>query len=500
MAADGPAARRPAARRLTAAGQARLRRLAEAAPGIRAAAEAAPGDPVAWLRLGRARWLVGDAPGAQAAARQALRLQPGLLRAHLLLARIAEAHGRHQQVLAHLRDAVGHAPLAAALRARLAAAQLRRGQPDTALRTAREALGQDPGCDAASLVVAQCHLARGDATRAGLVLSRLQRARPDWPELREILAALPGAAAPPEPVAEPVAEPGAVAAAPAALVAERRVRPAPDLRAAPAMAPRRPRPTLPEAGLVEHLFILRALMLRNLRQKYRANPLGLLLELVRPITVVVAHYALFEVVNKPMPAEIPVVVFVLAGFSVWFAFNFSAQGALGGGRWPAGAVHLPGVTLMHVRLARALWPLLVNFSFCLLALLPAPLWGGATVLPDLPLTALVFAIAGTLGFGFALCVERLEDAWPAFRPIEKLLNWGLFVTCGLYFSINHVLPVLAGVFLFNPVLHLVEFERHAFDPGYPLRLVSLAYPATLAVGLLLAGLAAGRRLTADAAG
>ncbi len=488
------------------------RQWAEAALAFAAWARCSPDDAAAELSLARARLLAGEGAAAEAAGRRALACDPALLRGHLLLARIALAQGRLQQAQNHLRNAVAAHPGLAALRTRLAAILLRRSQFEAASTLARGALSLDPENPAALAVLARCHLGRGELVRAQAMIAKLAQAAPgtlDLPVLRQELAArrrLPGpAAAPlaeppvrppnqpvaPEPVApQPVAAPGL----PAAAVPPRSGGgPATSMAGQFRPAVARPGP-LHRPDLLDHLFIVRALILRDLRLKYRHNPFGVLMELVRPVAVMAAHYLLFTAIRKPMPGRIPIEVFIIAGFSVWFAFNYTAQGAIHGGRWPAGATGLPSVTRMHLRLARGGWAWLVNLVFCLVATLPLTLYGDTLPVPALPLTVAVFAIAGAMGFGFGLFMDQLGRAWPMVKPLEKLLTWALFVTSALYFCLATTKPFLAAILWYNPVLHLVEYERHAFDPGYPVALVSLSYPAAVAAGLLFAALAAVRSL------
>lgn len=460
----------------------RARRFAAAAQAFAAVARLT-GDGTALLDQARAHWLAGELQRAQDLTRAALAADGSLLRGSLLLARIAKHRGNPHGQIAALRQAVVLRPHAASLRARLAALLAGRGQLDAAMSTARAALARDAQCHSASLVIVQCHAARGDAGQARILAARLARARPGWTALAPYLD---------RPVASAAAAPAISAEAelpPARIEAIAAVeRPAPRPLAAP-LARRTP---------LDDLRILRALMLRNLQVRYGGNPLGLPLEVLRPIAVVLAHWALFALLHKPMPGEIPIPIFVLAGFSVWFAFNYSATGAANGARFPAGATLLPGVTAMHLRLARAAWPLLVNLVFCIAAVLPLRLLGITLPLPALPQTGLIFAIAGTLGVGFGLLAERLGAISPFARPIEKLITWALFVTAGLYFVVYRTLPALAAVLLWNPLLHLVEYERQAFDPGYPLALVNLGYPTVLAALLLLLGLAACRSIRVPA--
>lgn len=443
------------------------RRFAEAASLFTDAALTSA-DPAIMLAEARARLLAGDLPGAGEAARRAAAREPNLVAAPLLLARIAARARNRAGTIAHLRRAASLRPGSATLHTRLASLLFEAGRTGEALAAARAALAADPDCDSAALLVAECHLARGKPTLARLAIARLARERPDHPRLRAILGNLP----------EPPSD------------VQRSLDPAP-----PAPEPivaAKPRATARRSSVLDHLAVIRACMLRGLAVRAAGNPFWLPLELVRPICVVAAHWVLFAVIHKPMPGEIPIPLFVLAGFSVWFAFNYAALGAANGANHPAGATVWPGVTLTHLRLSRALWPLLVNLFFCLLATLPLRLVRDDLPTPDLPLTCLVFVTAGVGGIGYGMLAERLGAVLPAFGVVEKLISWLLFVTCGLYFVVYNTTPLIASVLLYNPLLHLIDFERHAFDPGYPIGLVDLRYPMVVAASLLLLGLAACR--------
>ncbi len=239
---------------------------------------------------------------------------------------------------------------------------------------------------------------------------------------------------------------------------------------------------------LDHLFILYALILRDLQLKHLGNPFGFTVELVRPTIVIIVHYYFFAAVRSSMPAHIPVESFVIAGFSVWFAFSVTYHAVIDAAKWPAGATLIPGVTRMHLRLARASWSVLLYLVFCLIAVLPLQLYGNTVRMPDLPLTVLIFLLAGGMGIGFGLVMGRLIQASATAKVPETVLHWAIFVSSGVYISVATMPPVMAKVVLYNPLIHLVEYERHAFDPGYPINFVTLSYPAGFAIGCLLIGL------------
>jgi capsular polysaccharide transport system permease protein len=425
----------------------RRRRFADAATQFATWTKHSPTEATAQFFLGRARLMAGQRPAARKALETAVSLDPALVRAHLLLARISLINGNLWQAQSHLQNAVAARRDSAILRARLAEIQYRRERYDAAMTSARAALARDPGCGAAARVIEQCQASRGPSS------TPLKLPIPEQPQrLPDALAPMQGAAA----IAMPTLFARGV--------------------------------DLPQIDLLDHLLIIRALILRGLRLRYHDSQIGFFSDFLRPIVVIIAHYYFFLVINKRMPSNIPIELFVIGGFSVWFGFNYTVSGAINGARWPGGAILIPGVTRMHLRLARSSWALLSNLFFCIAFVIPLKLYGDPIGLPDIPLTALIFALTGILGFGFGLVMEGLGQIWAIAQPIEKIFTWSLYVTSGLYFSIAKTSTLLGEIFWYNPVLHLIEYQRHAFDYGYPIGLVTLFYPAGWGFGLLLLGL------------
>ncbi len=496
----------------------RQRRFEAATSAFAAWTVAEPRNAAAWLSLARAQFLAGLVDEAHRSCDESLKLDAAQLRGHLLLARIAASSDDGRLRVLAVKGAVALRPAAVALRLTLVTLMLRRIQHKAAMAVAKEAFALDPGNPRVMLALARCHLVLGHLVDAEAMLRRVGEAtavtdgataierdrllqdlavrRTRAADISASQTADRDASEPPVPSILPGGRPPGVALA--------AVGPAGPAPVVPLTGPHRSAAdveglvtpavlrTIDRArrgpGLVDHLLIVRALILRDIRLHHRNSVFGVLIELVRPAVVVFVHYWLFVLLHKPMPAEIPIEIFVLAGFTVWFAFNATWLGASTGGRWPAGATSLPGVTELHLRVAKATWGLLLNLVFCLLAVVPLSLIDRRLPLPSVPETCAVFAIAGVSGFGLGLILERLGRLFSFVKTIEKLLTWAIFVTSGLYFSIETTPPQVAYYFLWNPMLHLVEFERSAFDPGYPVALLDLRYPACVMVFLLITGL------------
>ena len=478
----------PEAHRLFGVALACRRRFAEAAAAFRAWTVAAPREAAAEFALARALLLAGDEPGAEAACRRALGRDRNLFRAHLLLARIALAQGRLGHAQAHLKDAVDARPQAASLRAMLARVLLLRSRLQGAARMAQMALAADPGCDAASLVIAELYIVDGNFAEARALLSQLGERRPDWPELRELEAQL-AARGSPSPELPRLSEPPAAKddAGPAdgdrpGWENDRGLLPAGSGAGVAMLAVP---PVYAAADVFDQIFLFRALILRQLRLHYRNTRFGFLLEYVRPTIVMGLHYMLFIALKKPMPGKIPVELFIIGSFATWFAAVHVMRST---SHAPRDAVGLPGVSELHIAISRMAWEFMSMLTFSVLCVFVLKLCGLREPLPNLPKLVVYFALATLIGLGLGLNLQSLGRVFASMETVNKNLFWILYVTSGHYFSVASGRRGLADLVLWNPLLHISELTRQALYPGYPTALVTVWYPVGMAFGLILIGL------------
>lgn len=250
----------------------------------------------------------------------------------------------------------------------------------------------------------------------------------------------------------------------------------------------------PRLGFLDHLFIIDALILRDLALKQQSNGVGYPLDLFRPVLIMTAHYYIFLLIQKELPANIPPESFVLAGFTALFGFIMTLSGTLSAAKWPGGAILVPGVSRMHLRVAKAAWAILSMLLLCLGGLVLLELFGDDLGMPDVSMVVLLFAVTGTMAFGVGLILEGIVRWAPALEVIPPVIMTLLFITSGMYFSLATIDPRVAQYFQYNPVLQIVEQMRHAFDPGYPVGYTWLPYPVSCAAGFLFAGLVVNRCL------
>jgi capsular polysaccharide transport system permease protein len=243
---------------------------------------------------------------------------------------------------------------------------------------------------------------------------------------------------------------------------------------------------------IDQIFILRALILRQIRITYRKSRFGFVLAFAQPGAIMVLHITLItfycELTEQALPAGIPCDIFMIVGFTIWFIFSHAAHGpkhSIGEG---PGAMFMPLVTRMQFRLAATLWEFVAMSSLCLFGLLLSQMIHGDEAVPNIPLAFVFFVLAAILGFGTRLVLDALSERWQVVRSFEKLLFRCLFITSAIFYSAINIHKALGDWIMYNPMIHIVEEARGAFYPGYPVFDVSLIYPTIWAFGMTLVGL------------
>jgi capsular polysaccharide transport system permease protein len=249
--------------------------------------------------------------------------------------------------------------------------------------------------------------------------------------------------------------------------------------------------------LVDHLLIIRALLLRDLRLKYLHQPSGFAVEILRPALACIIHYFVFWAVGKQMPAGVSLEQFIWPAFAVWLTIMRIYQGLQQPAR--SQAPRLLGASRMHMRLAMCTWAVIINALFFYASVTLMILFGDNVAIPDVPLTAFIMLLAAALGLGMGLIVEGVCRVMPLLEPVFHLLPYFMFLGSGIYYSLQTAPPAMGRIFTYSPIANLVEYERYAFNPGYPIARADLLYAVLCTAALLLLGLALNRRIRYKAA-
>lgn len=248
-------------------------------------------------------------------------------------------------------------------------------------------------------------------------------------------------------------------------------------------AARKPHAVEELAELLNNGPLLRALVERDLKVRYKRSVLGFLWTLVNPLAMLLVLSLAFTRVFLRDAPDYP--LFVLPGLLLW---NFISQTtmtvarevALGVDMWRR--VRLPKSALMIATTLTGLVNLVLSLVPLLVVVMVTRPFGAALV--SLPLTILLTAV---FVLGLALLLAAIAVYFPDIADIYSILLPALMFTAPIVYPTSVALPPLSYLLQLNPVTVYVEALRAPlYSNGMP-SAGSFAAMTLVAVGTLLAG-------------
>ena len=170
-----------------------------------------------------------------------------------------------------------------------------------------------------------------------------------------------------------------------------------------------------------------------------------------------------------------IVIFMAAGFTIYFPFRQLAIQALSGLKLRS-PLYYRRIEPLDVLLALSINNVraLLTITLGLMALVWAFTWDFRMDSPGLALCIYLLTVLMAIGFGICLVFLGKYNKFVT-RLVKRLVNRILIFTSGLFFA-TFELPAYTRPFVtWNPVLHAVELFRYSLNNDYPIPGISLSY-------------------------
>ncbi|ABB35778.1 possible ABC transporter involved in polysaccharide efflux [Synechococcus sp. CC9605] len=170
-----------------------------------------------------------------------------------------------------------------------------------------------------------------------------------------------------------------------------------------------------------------------------------------------------------------IVIFMAAGFTIYFPFRQLAIQALSGLKLRS-PLYYKRIEPLDILLALSLNNVraLLTLTLGLMALIWGLTWDFRMDSPGLALCIYLLTVVMAIGFGICLVFLGSYNKFIT-RLIKRLINRILIFTSGLFFA-TFELPLYSRPFVtWNPVLHAVELFRYSLNNEYPIPDISLSY-------------------------
>ena len=170
-----------------------------------------------------------------------------------------------------------------------------------------------------------------------------------------------------------------------------------------------------------------------------------------------------------------IVIFMAAGFTIYFPFRQLAIQALSGLKLRS-PLYYKRIEPLDILLALSINNIraLLTLTLGLMALIWALTWDFRMDSPGLALCIYLLTVVMAIGFGICLVFLGSYNKFIT-RLIKRLINRILIFTSGLFFA-TFELPLYSRPFVtWNPLLHAVELFRYSLNNQYPIPDISLSY-------------------------
>lgn len=236
--------------------------------------------------------------------------------------------------------------------------------------------------------------------------------------------------------------------------------------------------------------LLRELISRDIKLRYRGSLLGVLWTLLNPLAELLVLYVLFSMVFQVAIPNFPAYLFTGLIVYGWFqtSLNF-ATGAIVANRE---LVHRPGVPVIILPIVTVASNL-VHFVLSLPILIGLLVLSRVEMTPAALLLPVLIVVEFLLIVSFAYPVATLS-VW--FRDLQHVLRIGLqllFYLTPVFYETTAAPATLQWLYRINPLAHMVDAFRAVLMRGELPDSRSLLYLIALSTALLLFGLVWFRR-------
>jgi len=170
-----------------------------------------------------------------------------------------------------------------------------------------------------------------------------------------------------------------------------------------------------------------------------------------------------------------VIIFMAAGFTIYFPFRQLAIQALSGLKLRS-PLYYKRVEPLDILLALSINNVraLLTLTLGLMALIWGLTWDFRMDSPGLALCIYLLTVLMAIGFGICLVFLGSYNKFIT-RLIKRLINRILIFTSGLFFATFELPLYSRPLVTWNPLLHAVELFRYSLNNEYPIPDISLSY-------------------------
>ena len=234
--------------------------------------------------------------------------------------------------------------------------------------------------------------------------------------------------------------------------------------------------------------VIYALMMREVHTIYGTSRLGYLWALIDTMMGIVIFWALRSAMGFHPPHGMPILFFLLAGFSLFSIFRGTVNKCMTAVSGNKTLLTFPQVTPLDLMIGRmvVLWGKEMVSAIILIAI--SACFNIYIYFNNFAIFLFVIFITPLLGLGIGLICHSLNILYPITDRIISIIIRIMFFTSGVFFSISRFPSYIMEYIWWNPMIQIIEMCRMSISQGYRAMPCSIFYLTSCTIVSLCLGM------------
>lgn len=244
----------------------------------------------------------------------------------------------------------------------------------------------------------------------------------------------------------------------------------------------------PRGGLQVMYASIRALFLRELQTRFGHYRIGYVWAILEPGTLIGLKLIVFSTIREKISPSIPFVLFLTVGICAFFMVMRTMTKNMSVVESNKALFSYRNVKPIDAIIARSFLECCLYF-FCMTVFLTALAWSGVSInLSHIPFFLLTWVLLYVFAIGMGMVTAVIGNFSAEIGKFISSLMIIFYFMSGIVFSINSVPVEFHAYFLWNPILHALDYLRWAVSPSYSTTYVSYQYFVECTVVVFFIGL------------
>jgi len=237
---------------------------------------------------------------------------------------------------------------------------------------------------------------------------------------------------------------------------------------------------------LERISTINALIYLDNKTRYSGRKMGFVSALIVPMLTILMMYVIIVLIRHKQPGDMPIEVFLLTGMTIWLTFQHSMNSFIDLMRKsPSPMKYHHVVVSFDVTITRLFIALSPLWIVVVILVLGCVFMDVDIFFKNMPLTLL--SLVGAILMGSAIgCIFGVLSLYAEIViSVKTVLNRVLFLTSGIFFSIDELPQSVYAYVKFIPLVHLIEGLRFSLSHTYPAATMQLRLAFEIIAVMLL---------------